>query len=75
METNKEARINPKSVNLFSGKKQQNKKYNNPATIIAGVFGKNIKLQNSHTVCNINNPKINKKDSLEKRVAKTNTSI
>ena len=75
METNKEAAINPKSVNLFSGKKKANIKYNNPATSIAGIFGKSIKLQNSRTVCNINNPKSNKKDSLEKSVAKTSTNI
>ncbi|GEJ33239.1 hypothetical protein FPKKA176_contig00035-0005 [Flavobacterium psychrophilum] len=65
IDTNKEARISPKSVDLFSVKKQAKIKYNKPAISIAGIFGKNIKLQNSRTVCNINTPKSNKNDSLE----------
>jgi hypothetical protein len=43
--------------------------------ISAGVLGKDIKLQNSRTVCSMNTPNKIKNDSLEKRVANTSSPI
>ena len=73
--TNNDATIKPKSVNLFSGKKNAKTTYNKAAMISAGVLGKDIKLQNSRTVCSMNTPNKIKNDSLEKRVANTSSPI
>ena len=73
--TNIEAKTKPKSTAIFGFENTAKIIYNTAETINAGFFGKNIKPQNSLTVCNKKIPKSNKNDSTEKSVANSKTDI